>query len=212
MLRCAILLLAAAAAVEGMQLTTMRKYTASVHGRRTAAPVCMGALWNRSKKYGEDPRKSADLVEAGEIGDFSVAAPGEIGQISNVAQLDAALSPDQAPVVVLKFIRQGCPACASTAAQLEAAAKTYRNDARVYLVDYEACKAFCKLCRIKVVPVKLQTKIEPCRLLVWLASLAFAVPAVPSAVPSLSLFLTSSVRVSTLERSGRRFTCTLRDR
>ena len=53
---------------------------------------------------------------------------------------------------MLKFVRKGCPACASTAEQYEAAAKTYRDSARFYLVDYKDAKTFCQQCSLKVVP------------------------------------------------------------
>ena len=111
------------------------------------------ALLAGSRKYGHDPRRGdarRTTADEGELGSWQPTPPGELSNLENIAQLEAALS--EVPIVVLKFVRKGCPACASTAEQYEAAAKTYRDSARFYLVDYKDAKTFCQQCSLKVVP------------------------------------------------------------
>jgi len=105
-----------------------------------------------ANKYGHDPRGD-DAVE----GDSTFASALTAGEISNVCTiqefvgvLDAAAAANE--VVVLKFMREGCAACASTKKQYTDTAKMYASKAKFFEVDYDAAKPFCKKCEVRFVP------------------------------------------------------------
>ena len=117
-------------------------------------------------KYGCDPRfapepvamreaeRKASELKPGES--WPLLVPGEVGElIGGVAHLDALLADAAANgnrAVVLKFKRDGCPACNSTIAPLASAAQAYSGRADFCTVDYNAWKGFCRRSAIKVVP------------------------------------------------------------
>jgi thiol-disulfide isomerase/thioredoxin len=120
-------------------------------------------------RYGCDPRladqalssgasdNAATSSEAADFGNqgnpFPQAESGVVGELyGGVAQLNALLEAAGEGTVVLKFKREGCPACNSTIAPLASAAAAYADRAAFLTVDYDQNRAFCKRSGLKVVP------------------------------------------------------------
>ena len=80
----------------------------------------------------------------------AVTAPGVVGTLENIDQLQAAIDGCDHSVVI-KFWRDGCPACKSTVEKYEAAAQKYLSSS-FYLVNYNSARAFCRQAKLKVVP------------------------------------------------------------
>ena len=106
-----------------------------------------------TSKYGVDPRPN--------VGEDGMSAPdkdwllahvkdGEVNSLQTAEQLQAAL--DSRRMVVIKFMREGCAACASTLQSYANLAKRYGSDALFFEVDFDRSRPFCKQCRIKFVP------------------------------------------------------------
>ena len=76
------------------------------------------------------------------------------GRLQTVAHLQAALDVAAASnsLVVLKFVRAGCAACASTREDFAATAKRMGSTAQFFEVDYDASRPFCRACKVKFVP------------------------------------------------------------
>eukprot|EP00322_Chrysochromulina_rotalis_P011908 CAMPEP_0115857816 /NCGR_PEP_ID=MMETSP0287-20121206/15773_1 /TAXON_ID=412157 /ORGANISM="Chrysochromulina rotalis, Strain UIO044" /LENGTH=230 /DNA_ID=CAMNT_0003312053 /DNA_START=48 /DNA_END=740 /DNA_ORIENTATION=+ len=111
-------------------------------------------------KYGCDPRIGAEdhtavLAATVQTKALPLAEPGVVGQLQEgTAHLSLLLEDAAASgrAVILKFKRDGCPACKSTIAPLDSAAKAYMGKADFLTVDYNELKLFCKHSRIYVVP------------------------------------------------------------
>jgi len=104
-----------------------------------------------AQKYGLDPRGRAEGV----VADASVRTkPGKVGQLETVGQLQDSIDEADAnsQLVVLKFVRDGCAACASTAQLFEDTAKELGADGLFYLVNYDTARDLCKLAKLKFVP------------------------------------------------------------
>jgi len=82
------------------------------------------------------------------------SVPGVVGTLvpPGSPHLETLLREAGDRAVVLKFKREGCPACASTIAPLASAAAAYSDRAIFVTVDYRQLKAFCRSAAIKVVP------------------------------------------------------------
>ena len=104
-------------------------------------------------KYGRDPRDSSEAV-AGDAAWAATLSAGQINSLENIEQLQGALDAASAgqELVVIKFMRDGCAACASTQKQYQAAAKSYASRAKFFEVDYDLSKPFCKACKLRFVP------------------------------------------------------------
>jgi len=104
-------------------------------------------------KYGMDPR-DPDAVPASDADFAASLAAGKVGTIVNLPQLEGALAAAEnaGQLVVVKFVRDGCTACASTAKLYASAAKTYTEQAKFFEVDYDVAKPFCKQCKVRFVP------------------------------------------------------------
>ena len=102
-----------------------------------------------TSKYGFDPRENSEPV-TGDAAWASSQATGSVALLDNLSQLQGAL--DASKVVVLKFIRGDCAACASTKEKYREAARTYQDRALFFEVDYDKSKAFCKQCKLRFVP------------------------------------------------------------
>jgi len=110
-------------------------------------------------RYGGDPRI---LIGTHMMGDeldptrrtWPTGDEGQVNELyGGLDHLQAVLdSAGDGEVVVVKFKREGCPACGATIERIAAAAASNVGRARFYTVDYNQCKAFCKQCQIKVVP------------------------------------------------------------
>jgi thiol-disulfide isomerase/thioredoxin len=127
-----------AASVDGLRLRVIS---------RPRAHLNMGALWDGPSKYGLDPRDGLDQYKAQMR---TTSLPGVINSLGSIETLQCAL--DSSPIVVLKFLRKGCAACASTAERYEAAAAEYHDSARFFTVDFNEARMFCRQCKLKVVP------------------------------------------------------------
>ena len=110
-------------------------------------------------KYGCDPRGGVDenapppsAVERS--GPFPLVQQGIVGQLEGgVEHLNALLEDaGEERAVILKFKREGCPACNSTIAPLASAAAAYAGRCDFVEVDYTRERAFCRSCRLAVVP------------------------------------------------------------
>ena len=105
-------------------------------------------------KYGGDPRQRHAVPQVDSP--FRTWPLGTAGQVSDlyggIAHLQAVLTEVKDEVVVLKFMRRGCPACGSTIARLADAAVAYAGRALFFEVDFDMCRFFCKQCAIKAVP------------------------------------------------------------
>jgi len=78
---------------------------------------------------------------------------GTVGELwGGVDHLQAVLDSAGDEVVVLKFKREGCPACGSTNARYTEMAKAYAGRARLFFVDYHQCLKFCQACGLRAVP------------------------------------------------------------
>ena len=105
------------------------------------------------KKYGHDPRDVDDPIE-GDAGWAAGLTSGQISELGNLPQLQGALDAAEADsgLVIIKFMRDGCVACASTQKQYARAAKDYAAKARFFEVNYDNSKSFCRKCEVKFVP------------------------------------------------------------
>ena len=109
-------------------------------------------------KYGCDPRTGdANVSDVGPFaadGAFPRVEPGLVGQLQggtpHLNALLKAAGDDRA--VILKFKREGCPACNSTVAPLASAASAYAGRVDFVTVDYNDNRAFCRKCALAVVP------------------------------------------------------------
>lgn len=105
-------------------------------------------------KYGGDPRMRAAPPLS--MRDWPLGGEGAIGDLyGGVEQLQTVLNAAGAAdeLVVLKFKREGCKACAATAERFAAAAEQHAGRARFFTVDFNMCKDFCfKHCGIRAVP------------------------------------------------------------
>lgn len=124
-----------------------------LRGRAQAEYVC------GKNKYGCDPRDNPSNMITDPQDTLArqllpLAKPGVVNElVGGAEQLDALLEDaGDERVLVLKFKREGCPACNSTVAPLQSAAKAYVGRADFFTVDYSRLKAFCRKCAIKVVP------------------------------------------------------------
>lgn len=105
-------------------------------------------------KYGHDPRDA--LEPAAYVADtgLAIGATGTVGTLTTVNELQAALdvAAERNALVSLKFVRDGCPACASTRELFIDAAKECGEKGIFFEVDFNAAKALCRLCELKFVP------------------------------------------------------------
>ena len=107
-------------------------------------------------KYGHDPRDGSEDVS----GDSNWAnmlferGAGKVNTLQTMEQFVGALhvAEKAGEIVVLKFKRLGCAACASTEKQYAEKAKRHSAKAKFFEVDYDEGKAFCKKCEVKFVP------------------------------------------------------------
>lgn len=126
------------------------RYTTSTLGlriSRTSNPS-LQEVATPSGKYGGDPREGKGVAPV------PVAhTAGLVGRIESIGQLQTAIDTagSAGSFVAVKFMRESCAACASTATLFEEAAAEYA-EAQFYLVDYDQARAFCKACRLKFVP------------------------------------------------------------
>tara|TARA_B100000683_G_C12070243_1_gene382475 strand:- start:52 stop:393 length:342 start_codon:yes stop_codon:yes gene_type:complete len=99
----------------------------------------MYAMPEEKAKYGHDPRDgmSSDMLAADE--DWTPGSSGEIGALTNVNQLQAALDAAEAnnQLVSLKFVRKGCKACASTVEKYAETAQEFADAGQFYEVDFD---------------------------------------------------------------------------
>ena len=111
-----------------------------------------------STKYGCDPRTQDEgkLEEnpADSSGSYPTFEAGVVGELTGgLAHLTWLLrETGDEKAVILKFKREGCPACNSTILPLASAAAAYADRALFLEVDYTRNRAFCKLCALAVVP------------------------------------------------------------
>lgn len=111
-------------------------------------------------KYGGDPRPSyyasvENVMGMGEERSWPLGVPGEVSELyGGVEQLQFVLDAckRENEMLVLKFKREGCPACGATIQSFAEQAAAYNGRARFFTVDYNFCRSFCQRCGIKVVP------------------------------------------------------------
>jgi hypothetical protein len=119
---------------------------------RSASPF-MDAAAPKSK-YGVDPRSDGEAVVPDMDWWQSTYKAGKITRLSSVeklqAALDAAAQDDQ--LVVLRFVRRGCAACASTKEFFAKKADEYSTKGQFWEVDFDDERDFCRQCALKFVP------------------------------------------------------------
>mmetsp|Transcript_25159 Transcript_25159/g.51118 ORF Transcript_25159/g.51118 Transcript_25159/m.51118 type:complete len:212 (-) Transcript_25159:67-702(-) len=106
------------------------------------------------ERYGKDPRP--ELLQAGEpVAGWAVPSAGNLGQITSVPELTAALAAAQASskLVVVKFFAPWCSSCKAIEARFARTARANADVADFYAVDFSACKPYCKASGIKFMPV-----------------------------------------------------------
>lgn len=141
--------------VGGFGCATLSSFTGR---RRSSLPVASQPETIGERRYGCDPR-ILHGTHTDNWHDPSRAWPlGEPGTVSSlwggICHLQAVLTDAAASdeVVVIKFKREGCPACAATIAQLADAAAANVGHARFFSVDFNQCQSFCSKCGIQAVP------------------------------------------------------------
>ena len=106
-----------------------------------------------ASKYGHDPRDGLPADELAPDGSFAVAPPGDLGVMGSIGEFQTALdAAGGKQLVVLKFVRDGCLACASTAELYKSTAKEYGGQAQFYEVNFDNSKPFCRSAGVKFVP------------------------------------------------------------
>jgi len=104
-------------------------------------------------RFGYDPRLAFYERDAVDNRNWPLGESGEVGSLfGSVEHLQAILDGAGDRVVLIKFKREGCAACAATADRFEETAKTFEGRALCYLVDFDFSKKFCKRCGILSVP------------------------------------------------------------
>lgn len=115
-------------------------------------------------KYGCDPRgPDVSQAAASILGDApppqrppaTEFEPGAVNELNGgIAMLSDILQRSAASerMVVIKFKRKGCMACASSVEPLASAARAWADRVDFFEVDYHESKALCTACAIKVVP------------------------------------------------------------
>lgn len=105
-------------------------------------------------KYGHDPRDGLDTEVEADADFASTITPGSVGMLSTVNELQAALdaAAGSDSVVAIKFIRDGCVACASTRDAYASVAKAYGEKGQFYECDFDAARPFVRKCEVKFVP------------------------------------------------------------
>ena len=104
-------------------------------------------------KYGVDPRGAANDVCADAAFGNAITMNGQVGELNNCNELQAAIDAAGDRLVVLKFQRAECAACASTHHLFAAAAKRRRKTAHFFTVDTMENEPFCRHeVRVKAVP------------------------------------------------------------
>ena len=105
-------------------------------------------------KYGHDPRDKLEPDAYAADAAFAAAiTPGSVGTLTNAGQLQAAIdAAGSKALVIYKFKRNDCVACAATVEDFAAAAKEYGDQGLFFEVPFEQSKPFCKQCETKFVP------------------------------------------------------------
>ena len=105
-------------------------------------------------RYGMDPREGLSSEEITVDSKFAASlSPGRITELGSVGQLQAAIdAAGTDAVVVLKFQREGCAACASTREVYAKTAKQLGDGGYFFFVDYDKSKAFCRQVKVRFVP------------------------------------------------------------
>jgi len=126
--------------------------------RRGLLPVASQHVGPGERRYGCDPR-TLHGIEKDKWHDPSRTWPlGETGVVNDlwggICQLQAVLTDAAASddIVVIKFKREGCPACAATISRLADAAAANAGRVRFFSVDFHQCQSFCAKCGIQAVP------------------------------------------------------------
>jgi len=110
-------------------------------------------------KFGGDPRADGIWPTDGDSG--QIAAAWSLGRDGSVEELYGGIAHLRAVLhdaaqhgepVVLKFKREGCRACQSTAKAYESLAQSYRGRCRFFVVDFDHCRSFCQQCGVRTVP------------------------------------------------------------
>eukprot|EP00310_Coccolithus_braarudii_P012814 CAMPEP_0183340610 /NCGR_PEP_ID=MMETSP0164_2-20130417/7105_1 /TAXON_ID=221442 /ORGANISM="Coccolithus pelagicus ssp braarudi, Strain PLY182g" /LENGTH=158 /DNA_ID=CAMNT_0025510779 /DNA_START=53 /DNA_END=529 /DNA_ORIENTATION=+ len=105
-------------------------------------------------KYGHDPREGPrkEVTPVLPREGWSPVSAGQIGTIASVSEFNLALEAAGERLVAIKFQREGCAACKSTAGFFQAAAYDYTGAADFYLIDYDQAKPLCRSSELKIVP------------------------------------------------------------
>lgn len=119
-----------------------------------ARPSFMEEVMDDMVKYGHDPRDNLEAEAYAADAAFAASLKsGSVGKLTNVGELQAAIdAAGSTKLVVYKFKREGCVACAETVEAFAAAAKEYGDQGLFFEVPFEESKAFCKQCETKFVP------------------------------------------------------------
>jgi len=113
------------------------------------ALVVAEATTSDASRYGIDPR----LANPEAVAEAPEWSAGRVGDLKTTGELRAAVEAAAADggFVCLKFWREGCAACASTAERFEQSAEANPHG-RFFLVNYGRAKEMCRATGIRVVP------------------------------------------------------------
>ena len=94
-------------------------------------------------KFGSDPREGLEPEELEPDSTFKIAAPGALGNLETIQQLQTAIAAaGDKQLVSVKFVRKNCAACASTVEVYEAAAKEFGAAGQFYTADFDVRHTF----------------------------------------------------------------------
>ena len=124
----------------------------AVDNRRGGSPGA--AKPEVTDKYGHDPRDGKEASEFQPDGSYVPPGAGSIGSIGSLGELQSALDAAQSDkqVVAIKFVRDGCLACASTASAYKSTAEQFGAKGQFYEIDFDQNKPFCRAAAVKFVP------------------------------------------------------------
>lgn len=104
-------------------------------------------------RFGHDPRDDMEPDEIVADCEWTPAQPGSVHSLDTIGQLQAALdAAGETQLVVLKYMREGCKACAATNGDYSKMAQVYGVDAQFYTVNAMVAKELRQASGVRAVP------------------------------------------------------------
>lgn len=124
--------------------------------RRAMVTAYASNMIDATEEFGIDPRDAAEKPIAADSQWASSLISGKINSgLGSVEQLQAAVdvANEADKLVVVKFERDGCKACAATKGNYTAAAEEHESSGIFFTVNFNEFKALCKQAKLKSVPI-----------------------------------------------------------